>query len=293
MKALRLELGANVLDFDDWAIHGVVVTTVDLGFPAVREVSTALPTQDGSYDETAFVGPRVVTLTGNVGPGTNGSRSSARGALAPFLAPSARPTLVVALDDDAAEMELTMRATDFTSVAGPGGSSSPFTASWTCPDPIAYGTGTNEVDLRPATAGSAGRTYPKTFSYSYPVTLGGGGTSFITTNGDYGAFPVIQIDGPVTNPVITWLDPVTRTPSGPQIVISGLTVAAGTYLEIDTKARTVYLNGDPNYNRFPYLDFEATIWAPLQAGTNLLRFTTPSSAPPAIARVFWRDAFLV
>lgn len=292
-RALRLELGTNVLDFDQWPTHGVIASSVDLGFPAVREVITDLPDQDGSYDETAYVGPRVVTITGNLGPGTNGSRGAARTALAPFLSASARPQLIVALDDDVSQMSLTMRPADYTGVVGPGGSTTNFTASWKCADPLAYGLATNEVDIYPGSAGSVGRKYPKTFNYTYPVTPGAGGTSFITTSGNYKAFPVLQIDGPVTDPTIIWLDPITRIPTGPQIVIAGLTVSLGDYLQIDTKARTVYLNGDPNANRYAFLDFEATTWGPLESGTNLLRFTTPSSVPPAVARVFWRDAFLV
>lgn len=291
-RALRLELGPQTLDFADFPTHGVIVSTVDLGYPAVREVLTDLPTQDGSFDQTAYIGPRVVTITGNLGPGSAGTLSSGRSALAPFLAPSARPQLVVALDDESPEITFTGRGADFTSIVA-SGSTANFTASWTCADPVGYGQATNEIDIRPATAGSSGRTYPRTYPLTYPITFGGGGTAYITTQGNYQAWPVLRIDGPVKNPTVTWLDPVTRTPTGTQVVLAGLKVASGDYLEIDTKAKTVLLNGDPGSSRYSFLDFEATTWGPLTAGTNLLRFTSPSAPPPALARVFWSDCYLI
>jgi hypothetical protein len=291
-RALRLEGGTFELDFANWATHGIVVSTVDLGFPAVREVLTDLPTQDGSLDQTAFVGPRVITITGNFGPCTNGSRGAARNALAPFVAPGARSTFIIAPEDDADEMAFTVRAMDFQAITAQGTTTN-FTASWKAADPLAYGQSINEVDLRPTTGGSAGRTYPKTYPRSYPPTLGGGGTAYITTQGNYSTFPVIEIFGPASNPTIQWLDPYLRTPLGPQIVFTGLSIASTDHLTIDTRARTVVLNDDPNASRYSFLDFAATTWAPLAAGLNLLWFSSPAAPPPAIAKVFWQDASLI
>jgi hypothetical protein len=288
---LKLVLGANTLDFDNWANHGIIASTVDLGYPTVREVMTNLPGQDGEFDETAYFGTRVVTITGNIGPCTDGSRSQGLATLAPFLAPKARPKLIFALDTDVFDRALSMRPANFTGPVATGNTVN-FSASWKCPDPIAYGLVTNQVSILPSIGGDLGRTYPLVFPRHYPHSYGYMPSVF-DTNGDYPAFPLLRIYGPCTDPGVTWLDPVTQALLPTKVLFSGLTINLGDYIEVDTKAQTVLLNGDPNANRYSFLDFANTAWGPLQPGDNLLRFVSSSASSPSLVKVLWQDAFLL
>lgn len=293
-KALRLVLGSNVLDFDDWPIHGIIVSQPDLSFPDVREVLTDLPGQDGQFDETAYFGTRVVTLTGSFGPGTNGSRSQGLSQMAPFVSPQARPSLVFALDGDVYERQFpSMRVANLT--ASPSsGTEAPFVISWKCSDPIAYGLTVNEVDLSPeAEISDPGRKYPLTFPRVYPPGFGSGGRTPVVTNGNYAAWPILRIFGPCTGPMIKWLDPVSFNPTGTQVIIPDLVIAGGQYLEVNTRNQTVLLNGDPMANRYSFVDFANTSWGPLLPGDNVLVFQASAAATPSITEVLWSDAFLV
>jgi hypothetical protein len=213
--------------------------------------------------------------------------------LGPFVVAGARPQLIVALDDDMPPRAFTGRVTNFTGPVA-NGSSVDFTASWKCADPIAYSLTTSEVDIIPASADSDdGRSYPLTYPRTYPASYGGNGKGLVTTNGNYSAWPVLKMFGPVVDPVVTWLDPVSDEPLGIQVVFAGISIADGDYLEVDTKAQTALLNGDPGANRYSFIDFAATNWGPLQSGANLLLFTASSAETPSVLNVLWQDAFLL
>lgn len=290
-KTLQLVMGSSTIDFSDWADHGLIIGSVDLGFPAPREVVTNLPGRDGDFDETAFFGTRVVTLTGSAGPGADGSRAQGLALLAPFLAPGARPQLVFALSDDVAERVLNLRPSDFTAPVADG-TAVAFTASWKCPDPIAYGLVTNETDIPPSTGATGGRTYSRTFPQVYPASFGGAGQATVITNGNYATWPVLRIYGPCVDPAVYWLDAGANR-IGTQVVFAGLTIVTGDYIEVNTRAQTVTLNGSPGANRYSFLDFANTQFGPLRAGSNLLQFAASSASAPAEVAVLFPDAYLI
>lgn len=294
-QVLRLQLGDTVMDFDDWPIHGVIASTIDLGYPAPRKVLTDLPGQDGQFDETAYFSTRTVTITGNFGPSDFGdSRSRGLSAFAPFMAAMARPQLIFALDGDVYERSLTMSPADFTAPVGPGGNTANFTASWTCADPIAYGLITHEVNLDPeAEISDPGRRYPLTFPRVYPPGFGGGGRTVVETNGNHPTWPILRIFGPCTGPMVKWLDPVSFNTTGTQVIIPDLVIAGGDYLEVNTRDQTVLLNGDSMANRYSYVDFADTSWGPLLPGTNVLVFQASAAASPSVTEVLWADAYLL
>ncbi|HVX20878.1 MAG TPA: hypothetical protein VHB02_06000 [Acidimicrobiales bacterium] len=290
---LQLVLGDVTLDLRDPDL-GLVVQTVDIGAATPREVVTDLPGQDGSDDQTQYFATRVVSITGVAGPGTAGSRSKVLDLLAPFLGLSVpRPQLIYALDEDVDPRYLTLRVGQWTAPAGPGAASA-FAVQWKCADPIAYGLALNEVSLPPLTADAPGWSYPRTYPRSYPVLATGHGSIFAINNGTYPSWPMFRLFGPCggTQLAIHWLDPTGIENLQTQVVIAGLTLAAGTYLEITSKARTAVLNGDPDANRYSYVDFGQTTWGPLLPGTNRLRFTASSATTPSICQILWRDAYL-
>lgn len=285
---LSLPSGAT-LDLNDVISTGFVISKVDLGTPAVREVLTSQPGQDGEDDQTLYFGSRSVQLTGTLFSSALGSRVKSLDAIAPFLAPGARPTLTYKFDSDVAERNLDMRVLQFTEpVTGPIGIAISY--QWKCTNPIAYASTTQEVDLSISAASSAGRTYAKTFPFTYPAGSRGTGTSTVTNGGTYAAYPTLRIFGPCENPLVQWYDALGN--ALPTAVKLTIVIANGDYVEINTKNRTVTLNGDPGANRYSNLDFSTTQWGALVPGANYLRCTAFSSSSPAQCAVLFQDAYL-
>lgn len=283
-QILALVDGDTTLDLMDRLTNGLAISQIDIGIPEIREVLEPVPGGDGSTDYTALYGPRVVSLTGTAFGATVGSRQAAIAQLLRFARPNARPQLVYQFDGDATPRALTLRSSDWTApVMMPGYTA--FTIAWKAANPIAYGLVANSQSFPPL-ANFNGRAYPRTYPLSYPSGYGGAGIATVTTLGDYVTWPIVRMFGPLTNPTLTWQD------GSGQIVFTGLTVNQGDYLQIDTAARTVILNGDPNASRYSFLDFTQTVWAPLQPGDNVLRFSADSASSPALVEIDWSDAWL-
>jgi hypothetical protein len=87
------DLGLLELTCDNFA-GGYVVTEYDLGFPEIREVTYERPLNDGTFDVSAYVGSRLVSLTITL-DSTRGIWSNAemRSKLSGYLHPSRRPIL--------------------------------------------------------------------------------------------------------------------------------------------------------------------------------------------------------
>jgi hypothetical protein len=102
---------------------GYRVETLDVGFPTVREQTSALPTRDGDLDYTRLYGPRAVTVTGNFVPAVDGSsRQKALQGLVWWCQPRLRPRLVYAVDADCAPLWLGIRGSQLASpVVQPAG----------------------------------------------------------------------------------------------------------------------------------------------------------------------------
>jgi hypothetical protein len=292
-SVLFLQLGELFLDLTDTDTNGFIIKTVDLGFPAPRVVANDMPGQDGSDDQTAFFSTRVVQLTGSIVPTAAGaSRSLVFDSLAPFISPGARPTLTYAMDADVAERCLDLRVSQWSNPIDHPENATAFSVQWVCPNPIAYEQTVNEVDIPFATGSSAGRSYPRTYPLTYPGSSFVGGDATVTDDGNYASWPTLRIFGPCTDPGVYWLDPVTSENLGIQVVFSGLTIASGDYVEVDTLNKTARLNGDPASNQYSLIDFANTSWGPLQPGGNLIRFAPVTASAPSICEVLWRNSFL-
>lgn len=236
------------------------VATLEVGHPIVREQVAALPTRDGQADYTRLYGPRVVTVTGSFVPSTAGaSRQKALQALAWWCQPRLRPRLVYAIDADCAPMWLGVRGSQLGSPHA-NVQVSPFTVSWVASDPIA----------RALTTQTA--------------TINVGDTGNVVNAGTYRAWPVLDIYGPCTNPVVTWV-----TPAAGAVVFSGLTIAAGHFVRVDTAAQTALLDGT-GASQYPLIDFHSTRWAGLEPGSTVLRFTASALGAPPRLVVNWADS---
>jgi hypothetical protein len=147
-----------------------------------------------------------------------------------------------------------------------------------CPDPNYYDNNL-QTSVMSITA-ALGRTYNKTFNYTY-----GGGSSTITTtisNIGWGiAYPIITITGPITNPIVGDLT------SGNTLYFTGSYTALDT-LEIDLYNQLITLNGSPARN----LLISGT-WFDAPPGNSLYFFTGSGTlAGTTQATVSWYSAYI-
>jgi len=120
-----------------------------------------------------------------------------------------------------------------------------------------------------------------------PVTVDAAVTSgrgVITNAGTKSTGLRVRIDGPVAEPRISLL-----TADGSAIVRVWATLTVGQWLDIDTAARTVYLNGTAS--RRGVTTVEGIGWPVLPPGTSELAFDASYYTAPATATVRWRDTW--
>ena len=274
------------LDLMDVA-NGYRISSLELAWPAVREVKADLPTRDGSFDTTALFGERTVTVIGSLITSSSGSRQAALQNLAWWVQPSLRPRLVFAVDADRPQMAIGLRGAQL-GAPYTDRSVSAFTASWVAPDPAAYALTGKQIVIVPGLT-TTGRTYPRTYPVTYAGT-GGSGLGQANNAGTYQTWPTFTVFGPCVNPNIYYLAPATG-----QVVFNAqvaLNVAAGDYVVIDTRAATVLYNGLAGASRYSNLDYAHTVWAPFAPGTTQLRFAPTSLSAPCQFQVNWSDAYL-
>lgn len=291
IEAARLVLAGR----DDLVLHdgcnpleGVSLATLDLGFPDVRDVEYPRADQDGSDDETAYIGPRVVSVTLDlfnavelVGYYLDRLRS--------FCAPNLRPSLIFKLAGQD-ERSALLRTTQQSAPLGlPRRSTVGVGAQWRCPDGILVSTLGQLVAVNPAGTTEPGRAYDLTHDRVYPTAAIGG--QLVTVGGTVNAAPVIRIFGPCTNPRV---ENVTLGRKLEFTASGGLAIAAGDYLELNVRNRTARLNGSAAVgdNRYKYLNFAVSKWWTLAPGDNVIRYYPVTSSAPSVAELAWNDAWL-
>jgi hypothetical protein len=129
-----------------------------------------------------------------------------------------------------------------------------------------------------------GRTYDLTFDRDYVGTSPIGSVT-VTNAGTTAVNPVFELYGPC-------IDPVIQNLTTDQQLGFGITLAATQYLEVNTRDRTVRLNGLANQNRYNTLDFATSEWFGLAPGATLLRYQPATFAAGAVAKVTFRSAWI-
>jgi hypothetical protein len=228
-----LTLGALSVNLED-ASRGYFCSQLDLGWPTSRAVVANRPDADGEIDRTQFMGPRVVsaniTAVNGPGPGIDAVASM----FAPFMAPSARPVLHYVLNrPGVGERTLTVRGTGYSwPIAGPASRS--IQLQWEAADPIARDPVVHTATATPAAAAG------------------------ITSPGDVPVRPLFRITGPITAPAVTLT--TAGAPTWTIAFLPSFTVAAGHFVDVDTAARTVYLDANPAQPRLSSVDWTQSSW---------------------------------
>lgn len=276
--------GARRIEFVEE--RGLICTSLDLGWPEIREVSSNALGVDGSVDQTARFGPRGITVGLAAVNSDDGPRkwNDALAELGLYLHPEARPTL-----------HLRQNWVDYRIEVVPAQSSAPFEfpnharaqIALRAPDPYLK-TPPRSATSAPFAAGTTGRTYPWTTPRTYPPSDASTGQFTVTNSGNAPVWPLVSFWGPVNNAVLR----LENESVGSAFVTLPLTVEAGHRLDVDMRARTVRLDGDPDTPRFSLVDFAVSEWLHLHAGENVLRFVPGSGAAGAMVDVQWSDPYL-
>lgn len=146
-------------------------------------------------------------------------------------------------------------------------------------DPLLY-SAVEQTGSTSLPSASGGHAWPASWPWAWGA-VSTGGTIIAINDGAFDADVSFRLDGPVTNPRIESLT------AGRTIAWNG-TLDVGEFLVLDTKSRTVLLNGTAS--RYADLD-SSSRWFTLAPGSNELAFraSTPSVALLSAA---WRSAWL-
>lgn len=150
-------------------------------------------------------------------------------------------------------------------------------------DPRAYSQ-TLETDASIAlSAAGGGLTFPLTFPFTFSYS--GGGTVTVVNDGSQPTPPVFRIYGLTVGAQI-----VNVGNTAQRIVFdASATIPSGSYVEIDTWARTMLLNGTEDVGNLR--DSETTTWFDLPPGTTNLQLVASSFDGSARLDVLYRHAY--
>ena len=290
VRSAWLTLGALTVALED-PDAGYFCSSLDLGYPDVRDVTSDRPDQDGIDDRTAYFGARTVTadITALTGAGARIDAVAAQ--FAPFMVPSSRPTLHYVLDRPGTpERTIGLRAAGYAwPIAGPY--ERDIHLQWVADDPASLDPTEKTSTAWAGSSTTQGRTYNLTFNRIYPPGGGSKVDGVIRTVGDLGVRPRLKIYGPVTRALVN-IGP------GSNLVLTvgfvpGYVINAGHYVDVDTARRSAYLDGDPSQSVIASIDWFASVWGVVQPGvTNNMWMSGGSTSGVTQVQAFWHDRYL-
>lgn len=283
MTGILLE-APGLTSLDVGPVNGFIVTGLDLGDAATRVVSTEAPDADGTIDTTTLIGARTVTLKVRLVPRNGFVPAVLEQRLRQFTAARLRPTMTITRTGLPSQ-RLTLRRGPFSAPIEQA-TFEDVTVQWVAPLGVLESSALNTALVYAGGGAVTGRAYSLTFSRVYPTTVPDG-TGVVVNNGTTDAYPLLRLYGPSTDPVI---DNLTQ---GRSLVFASLTVAAGDFIEIDLRNKTIYLNGDPTASRYSKLSFPTSKWWTLSPGANTIRYHPATyTVSTTVAELSWRDLYL-
>lgn len=259
-----------------------------VGSPAMREVTESRTDDDGDRDTTALFGGRAVSLE-LVVVDERASTEVLLDQVKRFLHPRSRPYLHVTDDGWGEERRIRLRVDQWDEpYEGYGASHSrPVQLQWKAPDGVWEAADLTSVPV-PAdiTTDSTGLVFPVAFPVVFEPTMATG-ASLIANVGSVPAHFVARLYGPCTAPVLR------NETTGEQIAFAdSLALAAGQYVEIDTRARTAFAQSNTAVSRLTTVDFVTTSWWRLEPGDNQVRYAPADADAGSQAVIIYRPAWL-
>lgn len=260
---------------DDWGTEWLVENEDGWSSsPPVRPVAEDRAHADGAWGAPGLYGARVISLSGRAFARTRVEMLAAKDRIKAAVNP--RDLLPLIVEEAHLTRCATVRLSGQVELQDVSANMFSFGLTVTATDPRRYGVDRiTQSTLLPIGIG-VGRTYNRTFDYTYGGGGGESGAIFIDQIGDYDQTPaVITIVGPVIDPRVEHVQ------TGRYLAFT-LTVEWGEELVIDLAAQTALLGG--HANRAHTLT-PGSAWFHLVPGENEILFrgspgTTPDGSPP-------------
>jgi hypothetical protein len=268
---------------------GMVLVSLEVGFPSERPVVRSRALADGAFDDSTYLGQRAITATVRLDHNHGSTTQDLIDRLMPFMSPRRRPTLRWSLSGSPTDFrEVRVRGVDAPLVID-APKYPTLVLQWVTEgafltDPVEQCQTVSPTDLPE----ELGREYDLEFDREYePITPVGG--MFVTNTGNAPAHWVITLFASMVDPVVTIGTRQMNFSQG-----AGVTLVTGQTLVIDSLARTILLNGDPNESRYDRVNFEDWNWDDLllQPGSNLVRLQGSGFTQFAALTICWRDTYL-
>lgn len=280
-----------------------VVMSLQIGSPAVRSVVRNRSLASGAYDDTRYLGPRAVTVNcrlNNRGRRTYGACSvpgqpswemqQLIDAVVPYMSPRLRPTLSYQLPGSTAIRSMTVRGESWpVAIEGPKYPVLPLQFVNVSGEIFSGQAGDEEcLTIEPAGDVETGREYDLDFDRSYPPGASIG-ARIVTVDGTAPAHWRMTVFGAATDPEIVVNDQTIRFDQN-----GGLTLTAGNSVVIDTRDRTILLNGDPAFSEYDKTNYDEWTWDELRfnPGENTVRFSGDSLGVSATLIACWKPTWL-
>lgn len=251
--------GTQFWGLDDFGAEFWVQSVEGWDGADVRQAVTPQPNSHGAFDPVTYHDARKLTLSGTIVAQSAQDRRMAEQRLRQACGIGRIDPVTLRVDEAPFARQVTVWLAGKPSFAASGPTMSVFSIPLIATDPLRYDVDEQDVLLGlPLT--STGFTYP----YTYPVTYGVGavGDMTLTNEGDADSWPVLHIQGPVTNPIVR------NNTTGDQLNLT-ITLAAADYLDIDCRptVHTVVLNGSASRrssvqagSRFPAVSPGDSVW---------------------------------
>jgi hypothetical protein len=295
-----LTLGSLSVDLES-TTAGYFCSSLDLGYPQVRDVTSSNPDRDGVQDRTRYMGGRVVSADITALAGAGARIDAVASTFAPFMVPSARPTLHYILDrPGAAERTLTVRGSGYSwPVEGPF--QRDIQLQWLAADPVARDATIKTATAYAGSSSSPGRLYPLTFNRIYPAGGGNRTTGVLVSAGDVPIRPMLRIYGPITSPSVQFQNVasggVIIQPGGRIDFAAGFVIGSGQYVDVDTANKTAWLNGDPTQSVLASINWQSSQWPvvnpqPPATSPGLMSLVGTSTTGITQVLATWQDGYL-
>ena len=286
-----MKTGVRLVDGDrEVVLHpslDYVPQRLTVASPAVREVTELRTDDDGERDSTTLHGARAVSLDLKV-VDERAAPEVLIDQIKRFCHPRSRPYLHVVDDGWAQERRIRLRVDQWEEpYEGYAASHTrPVQFQWRAPDgvweaaDVSEETVTADVD-----AGGVGFSLPFSLPFNLDATTETG-ASLVSNLGSVPSHFVARLYGPCAGPRLR------NETIGEEIAfVTDLVLAAGEYVEIDTRERTADLLS-MNNSRLNMVDFAATSWWRIEPGINQIRYAPQIASPGAAAVISYRPAWL-
>lgn len=274
---------------------GYFCSSLDLGFPIPREVIDNKPDRDGADDRTKNMGPRTITAALTAVAGAGARMDQVASSFGVYMVPSVRCNLHYVLDRGANPERVIsgMRAVNYDwPIAGPD--TVEIALQWIAADPVARDPSSKTAIAWAGASGGSGRVYNLVFNRIYPAGSGGAIAGIIHSNGEVPVRPILDIYGPITNAQVSISTVANSLNTAAQIkVVAGYVIAAGHFLRVNTRDKTVYVDGDTTQPAGSAIDWTNWFWvdlAPQFDNRMTLTGQTTSGSTQVIAT--WNDGYL-